>query len=50
MSEYKPGSIVPESGIYTVTHDPGHAREHDVTCIKAASSRPAGIAKALGSS
>src|ERR1700738_1595673 len=22
------------SGIYTVTHDPGHAREHEVTCIK----------------
>jgi hypothetical protein len=31
---YTPGEKVPHSGIYTVTHDPGHAREHEVTCIK----------------
>ena len=31
---YTPGGKVPHSGIYTVTHDPGHAREHEVTCIK----------------
>jgi hypothetical protein len=31
---YAPGGKVPHSGIYTVTHDPGHAREHEVTCIK----------------
>ena len=31
---YTPGEKVPHSGIYAVTHDPGHAREHEVTCIK----------------
>ena len=34
MSEYKPGNIVPESGIYTVTHDRKHFKTHDVTCVK----------------
>jgi len=34
MAEYKPGDIVPESGIYTVTHDRNHRQPHDVTCIK----------------
>ena len=23
--EYRPGEIVPQSGIYTITHDPAHA-------------------------
>ena len=23
--EYKPGQIVPQSGVYTITHDPAHA-------------------------
>jgi hypothetical protein len=23
--EFKPGEIVPQSGIYTITHDPAHA-------------------------
>jgi hypothetical protein len=31
--EFKPGSIVRASGIYRVTHDNGHAKPHDVTCI-----------------
>jgi hypothetical protein len=31
---YMPGHEVPYSGIYAVTHDPEHAREHEVTCIK----------------
>jgi hypothetical protein len=31
---YTSGEKVPHSGIYTVTHDPGHARAHEVTCIK----------------
>lgn len=31
---YKPGDIVPESGIYRVTHDPRHADPHEVTCIE----------------
>jgi hypothetical protein len=30
---YKPGDLVPASGIYRVTHDPRHAYEHEVTCI-----------------
>jgi hypothetical protein len=33
--EYKPGEIVPQSGIYTITHDPAHAdMPHEVTVIK----------------
>ena len=31
---YKPGDVVPNSGIYRVTHDPAHAQEHEVTCVK----------------
>ena len=30
---YKPGDVVPKSGIYEVTHDPKHAQSHQVTCI-----------------
>ena len=34
MSEqFKPGDKVPKSGIYKVTHDANHYREHEVTCI-----------------
>jgi hypothetical protein len=48
---YRPGEIVPQSGVYTITHDPVHAdMPHEVTVIKAGASRPAGIAKASGSS
>ena len=33
--EYKPGEIVPQSGIYTITHDPAHpGMPHEVTVIK----------------
>jgi hypothetical protein len=33
--EYKPGEIVPQSGIYTITHDPVHVdMPHEVTAIK----------------
>jgi hypothetical protein len=33
--EYKPGEIVPPSGIHTITHDPAHAdMPHEVTLIK----------------
>jgi hypothetical protein len=33
--EYRPGEIVPQSGIYTITHDPAHAdMPHEVTAIK----------------
>lgn len=31
---YKPGDVVPQSGIYDVTHDPKHAESHQVTCIE----------------
>lgn len=31
---YKPGDTVPASGIYKVIHDPQHAQEHEVTCVK----------------
>jgi hypothetical protein len=31
---YKPGDVVPESGIYKVLHDPKHAAAHEVTCIE----------------
>jgi hypothetical protein len=34
--EYRPGDIVAQSGIYTITHDPVHAEmPHEVTVIKA---------------
>jgi hypothetical protein len=30
--EFRPGEIVPQSGIYTITHDPAHAdMSHEVT-------------------
>src|ERR1043166_3605741 len=33
--EFKPGQIVPESGVYRITHDPQHAdMPHEVTVIK----------------
>lgn len=30
---YKPGDEVERSGIYRVTHDPEHAKEHEVTVV-----------------
>jgi len=30
---YKPGQKVEAPGIYLVTHDPSHARDHDVTVV-----------------
>jgi YjzC-like protein len=33
--QFRPGQIVPESGIYLITHDPQHAdMPHEVTVIK----------------
>jgi hypothetical protein len=33
--EFHPGQIVPESGIYRITHDPQHAdMPHEVTVVK----------------
>lgn len=34
MTTYKPGDIVPDSGIYKVTHDYVHHETHEVTCVK----------------
>jgi len=31
---FRPGQPVPASGIYGVIHDPEHAQEHEVTCVK----------------
>ena len=31
---YKPGDIVPVSGIYKVIHDVVHKQEHEVTAVK----------------
>lgn len=30
---FKPGELVPHSGIYRVIHDPNHTQEHEVTCV-----------------
>jgi hypothetical protein len=32
-NEFKPGNIVPFSGIYEVVHSTRHAKPQDVTCI-----------------
>jgi hypothetical protein len=32
--EFKSGEIVPQSGIYRITHDPAHMEAHEVTAIK----------------
>ena len=49
--EHRPGEIVPQSGIYTITHDPAHAdMPHEVTpCNKVDSpGRHAGYAVSTG--
>ncbi len=30
---FKPGDKVERSGIYNVTHDKGHTKRHQVTCV-----------------
>jgi hypothetical protein len=32
--EFKPGEIVPQSGIYRITHDPSHMEAREVTAIE----------------
>ena len=32
--EFKSGEIVPQSGIYRITHDPAHMEVHEVTALK----------------
>ena len=34
VTVYRPGAIVPASGIYRVIHDPEHMEEHEVTAIR----------------
>ena len=44
---YKPGDIVPESGIYTITYDPLHGHmPHEVLVIKGGRSQLPAIARA----
>jgi hypothetical protein len=33
QNEFRPGQMVPTSGIYSVTHDNSHVLSHDVTCV-----------------
>jgi len=33
MIEYRPGEVVPYSGIYSVLHDRNHIQTHEVTCV-----------------
>ncbi|HXX13591.1 MAG TPA: hypothetical protein VEJ47_01695 [Candidatus Eremiobacteraceae bacterium] len=30
---FKPGDVIPNSGIYCVAHSQCHAQEHEVTCV-----------------
>lgn len=39
---YKPGDEVAASGIYKVTHDPAHSKEHEVTVIYGKTFPPCG--------
>jgi hypothetical protein len=49
--EYKPGQIVPQSDVYTITHDPVHAdMPHEVTVIKGRRFPTAATAKTSASS
>lgn len=34
QTEYKPGEIITQSGIYKVIHDNNHHEDHEVTLIK----------------
>jgi hypothetical protein len=42
---FKPGDTVPASGIYRVIHDPAHAQEHEVTCVRGKRFPPCGTCK-----
>jgi hypothetical protein len=32
--EYKPGDVVPQSGVYRFVHDPGHLEPEEITAVK----------------
>jgi hypothetical protein len=34
LLEYKPGDVVPQSGVYRFVHDPGHAEPEEINAIK----------------
>jgi hypothetical protein len=34
IMEYKPGDVVPQSGVYRFVHDPGHAEPEDINAVK----------------
>lgn len=34
LLEYKPGDVVPQSGVYRFVHDPGHAEPEEITAAK----------------
>jgi hypothetical protein len=34
LLEYRPGDVVPESGVYRFVHDPGHAEPEDINAVK----------------
>jgi hypothetical protein len=34
LLEYKPGDVVPKSGVYRFVHDPGHAEPEDIAAVK----------------
>ena len=34
LLEYKPGDVVPKSGIYRFVHDPGHAEPEEINAIQ----------------
>jgi hypothetical protein len=42
---FKPGDRCEQSGIYKVTHDPAHAQEHEVTCVRGKDFPPCGVCK-----
>jgi hypothetical protein len=34
LLEYKPGDVVPKSGIYRFVHDPGHAEPEEINAVQ----------------
>ncbi len=32
--QYKPGEVVPTSGIYEVVHDKRHTQDHEITAVR----------------
>ena len=34
LLEYKPGDVVPQSGVYRFVHDAGHAEPEEITAAK----------------